>query len=139
MQDKVGRGVSSESAPQQVVARGEDRVQEPEAKSHWADIGSISLCPAIKYLSAIRSIPKKLKMEMTGTQRCVGNRELRSGRYNGVCQMISRYSNSSVQLAAKFFSKVRAEPMPTTKRVLQKYCLKPLVCRPPSLSFELSS
>lgn len=77
MQDKVGRGIPSESALQQVVAYGEDRVQEPEAKSHWADVGSIGLCPVIKHPSAVRSIRKKLKMEMTEAQRCVGNRELR--------------------------------------------------------------
>ena len=77
MQDKAGRGIPSESASQQVVAYGEDRVQKPEAKSHWADVGSLGLCPLIKYPSAVRSIPKKLKMEMTETQRCVGSREVR--------------------------------------------------------------
>lgn len=77
MQDRRGRDIPSESAPQQVVVYGEGKIQEPEAKSRRADIGSIGLWPVIKYLSAIRSIPEKLKMEMTETQRRVGSRELR--------------------------------------------------------------
>jgi len=54
-----------------------DRIQEPEAESHWADVGSIGLCPVTKYLSAVGSSPKKLMMEMTENQRCVDSRELR--------------------------------------------------------------
>lgn len=77
MQDRVGRDIPSESAPQQAVVCGEDRIQEPEAKSRRADVGSTGLWPVIKYLSAVRSIPEKLKMEMTETQRCVGSRKLR--------------------------------------------------------------
>lgn len=77
MQDEVGRSIPSEAAPEQVEAYGEDGVQEPEAKSHWGDIDCFGLCPVIKYPSAIRSIPKKLKMEMAETQKCVGSRQSR--------------------------------------------------------------